>query len=228
MRLAILSLAALALTTSGAAAQSRSPCGEAAVVVSGDSLSEISARCDVGEGRILALNPSVEGSDDLIVGETVRIEGPRTEREPGTLDRLGEIAGSATRDLAESARRAGEAIGTEVDQFLDQNPGIGRRVRDLTGGLSPDAEAQLAVTAVPTGEGPRLSLAAAGLPAGEPVLVTGGRPGRAQERLAEGLTGPDGTFETSVPLPADAGERYRVAVRGVEGGWKATATLARR
>lgn len=205
----------------------QSPCGPTVDVQSGDTLAAISARCEISERQILGLNPSIDGSEDLLVGQSVALGRVQDAENSGALDRLGAIAGEATRDLAESARRAGEALGSEVDQFLDANPGIGRQVRDLTGGLDGGGEAQLAVSIVEGEGGRRLSLAGAGLPSSERVWVTGGRPGVAQERLAEGRTSSDGTFETSIPLPPKASGGFRIALRGVEGGWKATAALPR-
>lgn len=222
--LTALLLAAAAITPAAA----RSTCGDTTVVRAGDTLSAIAARCDVEEARILAANPAVNGSSDLIVGETLALnaEAGSTDEtgSTGTLEKLGTIAGKATQSLAHSAAEAGDAIGEGVNSFLDDHPGVERRVRDLTGGGAA-SDARVAVAPQPGADA--LSVTASGLPADAPVVVTGGPAGAAQQRLAEGRTDGDGRFAATVPLPAGrTAADYRVVVRATDGGWKAGGQLA--
>lgn len=222
----ILVLAVVSSVASSTLAQAQtSTCGPRTVVQAGDTLSSIARRCDVTEGAILSGNRHVDGSGDLVVGDTVAL--PSGDEGTGTLSRLGNLAGQATEDLAETTREAGSAIGRSVEGFLSDNPGIKRNLRELTGTASGDAEVR--VVAAPTGAagGRTLRLEASGLPANEEVVITAGPRGEAQTRIASATTDQNGRLSLELPSSAitDADD-LRLSVRSQTGAWKASATAA--
>lgn len=109
-RSVIVALAA-ALMSAWASAQSpaqapASPCeGDVVVVQRDDTLSGLADRCGVSEGRLLAANPNVDGSGDLVAGMRLRLSrGPGEER-------------STARSAGSFLQRSGDALAGLAQDF---------------------------------------------------------------------------------------------------------------
>jgi murein DD-endopeptidase MepM/ murein hydrolase activator NlpD len=196
-------------------------CGTTLRVERGDTLSRIAERCGVGERALLRTNPRIEGSSDLRVG----MELQRSPGSADTADRLRSFAGDATQALSGAARD----IGSTVDDLLDKNPDLNRRLRSLGGTLTqPDADARRAEVSVSPAQGPagtEVTVTATGLPPDTAALIGGGAPGSAYETIQTVRTGRDGRLDVKVKVPewaADLG-RFGFVVSGPDGQWTARA-----
>ncbi|SKA04383.1 LysM peptidoglycan-binding domain-containing protein [Consotaella salsifontis] len=201
-------------------------CGDQTEVKAGDTLSAIADRCDVSEFTILRANPSVRGSDDLRVGSTVQL----TTTSDGTIDRLGSLAEQAGSELGQAAQGVGSAIGSSVSGFLDRNPQLDQRVRDIGQKIGlTDGQEPADVSLEPQGGAPgsTVTVSATGLPKDTPVEIVGGGRRSAYTVLDEARTTPDGTLQAAVEIPRDVGDQsaYRISVRGKDDAWKAVAPL---
>ncbi|MEF2074134.1 LysM peptidoglycan-binding domain-containing protein [Consotaella aegiceratis] len=201
-------------------------CGDQTVVEPGDTISAIADRCDVSEFTILRANPSIQGSDDLAVGSTVDL----TTTAGGAMKRLGSLADQAGEELGQAAQGVGSAIGSSVNDFLERNPQINQRVRDLgqkIGVTDGEEPADVSIEPESGAPGSTVTLSATGLPKDVDVVIAGGGRRSAYTVLDEAHTTPEGTLQASVELPGDV-ERdtsYRLSVRDKDGAWKATAPL---
>ena len=185
-----------------------SPCGDAARVERGDTLSRIAQRCGVSEAAILRANPRIQGSADLQTGATIGLRpgGGDSGFDLGqAADRLGAFASGLGGALGEIAGR----VGSSVEDLLAKNPDLQDRLRRLGTRLGvTDTEARAAGVSILPRSGPEgtvVALSAAGLPANTPVILGGGGPGAAYEVLDSALTGGDGGLRATVRVPSWAG-----------------------
>jgi murein DD-endopeptidase MepM/ murein hydrolase activator NlpD len=213
------SLAFALLGTSPVWAQPSSSCGETTKVSRSDTISSIAARCDTSEAAILQANPAVEGSDDLRVGQDLKLaastDQPTTER----LGSLAREAGSALSGMAKD-------VTSSVDNLLDKNPdlrqrlgGIGDRIKSTNVDVS---KAEVSLTPGNGTVGTTVTVSAKGLPANTGVVIGGGAPRTAYEVLQQAKTGADGTLQATVRIPdwSTGQERFVVTVAAEETEWK--------
>ena len=216
-RLPLAALTAVALSGGGAAAQS--PCGDAAVVERGDTLTRIAERCDISEGRLLRANPAIEGSEDLRVGMRLDLR-PRERQVRERVESFAERAGDR---LAGFARD----IGSSVDDLLDKNPDLQQRLRGLGDRLNiPGVDASKAKVSLSAQSGPvgtSVTISGTGLPDNVPVVIGAGPPRAAYDVLTRARTSADGTLQATVEVPSWAGEHRRLVfvVASDERGWTA-------
>lgn len=209
----IAALAALGLLTLPASGQTvAGPCGDTVVVQRDDSLSSIAERCDVPEGRLIRLNPRIEGSRDLRVGMELRTRRDGETTAGSVLDRLGSVAGETADALSGIARD----LESSAKGFLERNPEIGRRLERFEDRLRGSGTASISgtVTAarVDTGSGEALAVTAQGLPPDTPIALGIGRPQAAYEIVEQVRTKADGTLERNVPIPDWAARMSRITV----------------
>lgn len=214
-----LALSGLIVAASTASAGAANSCGRDVEVQAGDTLSTIASRCGVTEGLILRANPSVDGSADLRVGQSVSLTGP--------MDKLKSMATSAGEGLSQAADNVGSQVKSSVEGFLSDNPQLQSNIRDLGTRLGLSEGQQLAeVSLDPASPAPgaTVTVSATGLPEDQPVIIGGGSPGAAFAQLDEARTTPEGTLQAAIKLPADiSADRYQISVRGEDGSWKAEA-----
>lgn len=198
-----------------------SPCGDAALVARGDTLSRIAQRCDVSEAALLAANPGVRDSGDLEVGTRLRLQrgtAQANSRLDQATDRLGAFA-SRTGEALEGI--AGE-IGSSVEDLLGKNPNLRDQLRQLgVPGLSaPATPPTLAIFPQGGPPGTSVTLSAIGLPANAAVVIGGGPRRTAYEVLERARTTGDGTLDAAVRVPgwaAGAGPFVFVVAAGERG-----------
>ena len=89
-------LVAAALTAGAGMAGAQSGCGTSYAIEPGDTLYQVSQRCDVGLTRIMTLNPNINARD-LSVGQSIRLtRGTRADGQTGTNYRDGTRRGAET------------------------------------------------------------------------------------------------------------------------------------
>ena len=170
------------------------PCGDAATIIRGDTLSRITQRCNVSEAALLAANPRIAGSGDLQVGARL---GTRPADAAGQLGSLASRTGDALGGIA------GE-VGSSVGGLLDRNPAVRDRLRQL-GVPGVDGRTDrpaLAVYPARGGPGTPVALSAINLPANVAVAVGAGPRGVAYEVLDRVRTAGDGSLDATVRVPA--------------------------
>lgn len=213
LRLIQLGLGALCLAHVATPASSQGPAsctGDTAVVEHGDTLSAIAARCGVSERTILAANASVESSEDLRVGATVRVR----ETERGFGQRLTELAS----DTSDAVGRIANRVGSSAQDLLDRNPDLKSRLERLgrhigIGGAAP-AEPAATIRPQSGAVGTIVTVSATGLPIGTAVTAAAGPPGAAAQTLREARSSTSGTITASVAVPAaDSGSTLVFSVR---------------
>lgn len=186
-------------------------CGNDTVLVRpDDTLSRIASRCDVSEGALLAANPSIDGSGDLQVGATLRLQAGNDQgrRLANRLTHFGREANDAV------GRIAGQ-LGSSAQDLLDRNPGLkgrlerlGQRIGLGDGGNAPS------LTLVPDHgpAGSTVTLAATGLPKDEPLMIGVGAPNTAFQVLRSARTSDSGTLDVDVKVPERQGDTRLVFV----------------
>ncbi|MGE0719483.1 MAG: LysM peptidoglycan-binding domain-containing protein [Alphaproteobacteria bacterium] len=175
-------------------------CGAGTVIVErGDTLSRIAERCDVPEGMLLAANPGIDGSGDLLVGESLRL---RRSAEPER------SIGSRLRDFGEKANEAvgrmADSIGSSVEDLLDRNPDLKSRLDEIgrSIGITEERPRSISVTPDTARAGSTVTVSATGLPENAPVSLGAGPPAMASEVIARARSSGSGTVTMHVPLPA--------------------------
>ena len=196
------------------------PCeGGAVVVQRGDTVSRLAERCGVSEGRLLAANPLVDGSDDLAVGMRLKLS-----RGPGLVDSAGRSLGSLLERGGDALSGLAQGFGSSVDDLLDKNPDLKQRLRSLGDRLNlpgVDAMAMKAEASPLAGPiGTAVTVTGVGLPKDAAVVVGAGAPRQAYEVLEQARTSPDGTLQATVRVPdwAQAG-RLTFVIAGPGGEW---------
>jgi LysM domain-containing protein len=182
-----------------------SPCGDTTVVRRGDTLSSIALRCEVSEGALLGANPGIQGSGDLRVGDTIRVQ-----ESEGAAQRVGTRLNSFVRDANQAIGQLADKVGSSVQDLLDKNPDLKSRLdrlghqMGLTEGPAP-ATVSVAPQSGPAGS--PVKITASGLPKDSPVAIGAGPPGSAYEILGRGHSSAAGALgaELQVPEWADPG-----------------------
>lgn len=202
MRSCAVALALFALVTSGAAEAAKtpaSPCGDTVTVRRGDTLSTIARRCEVSEVTLLGANPGIQGSGDLRVGETLRVQ-----QSEGTAQRVGTRINSLVRDANNAIGELADKVGSSVQDLLDKNPDLRSRLdrlghqMGLTEGPAP-ASVSIAPQSGPPGSSVRIT--ASGLPKDSPVAIGAGPPGSAFEILRRERSSAAGTLAAELTVP---------------------------
>ncbi|KZY29916.1 hypothetical protein A3731_25745 [Roseovarius sp. HI0049] len=119
-------LAAAALTAGAGMANAQSACGTSYAIEPGDTLYQVSQRCDVGLTRIMELNPNIDARD-LSVGQSVRLaRGTRADGETGTDYRNGTRRGAETYRVGEGETlySIAQAVGVSIIELLNANGDI--------------------------------------------------------------------------------------------------------
>lgn len=211
--LPLVALTLVASTPFAGAHEAGAACLGGVVIERGDTLSSIAERCDLSEARILAANPNVEGSSDLVIGQRLSVESPGSQ--VGT--RLWSDFKGAVGQTSNALESIAKGVNSSAQDILDKNPDLRSRVNglgetfNLTGGQS---SVSLAVTEVPTTPEADVEIAATGLPANEAVSINVGAMGAASESVAQTRTSGDGSLKQVARLPAwlPSGKRGVVTV----------------
>ena len=188
-------------------------------------MSGLADRCGVSEGRLLASNPNVDGSGDLVAGMRLRLS-----RGPGEERSTARSAGSFLQRSGDALAGLAQDFGSSVDDLLDKNPDLRQRLRSVGDRLNlpgRDAAAMKAEASPQAGPvGTSVTVTAAGLPKDAAVVVGAGAPGRAFEVLDRARTGPDGTLRATVRVPAwvESGKPLVFTVAEANGGWNVRAS----
>ncbi|KMO31231.1 hypothetical protein VQ02_26575 [Methylobacterium variabile] len=164
-----------------------------------DTLSRIASRCDVSEGALLAANPSIDGSADLQVGTTMRLQ-PTTSQSQDLGRRLNHFA----REANDALGRVAGQVGSSAQDLLDKNPDLKARLERLGQriGLS-DGNSTPSLTLTPD-KGPAgstVTLAATGLPKDQLVKIGVGAPNSAFQLLQDARSSNEGTLSVNVKVP---------------------------
>lgn len=177
-----------------------SPCGDSVEVRRGDTLSALAERCEVPEGRLLAANPTLDGSSDLIIGQSISTRS--AARQAG--ERLwGDVKG-AVGQTSEALQGVASGLNGTAQDILDKNPDLRSRVESLGSslGVSGNQATAAPTVEVTTRQGQAtMDVAAAGLPTDTAVLINVGPVGAASQEVAQARTAADGTLRQNVPLP---------------------------
>ena len=207
-------------------------CGSSVEVRRGDTLSSVAMRCDVDEQDILSSNPTVHGSRDLRVGQTLNLE--QTDVTNRALDALG----SATRQGSEALTGIAQDVKSSVSDLLDKNPDLKARIerlgKSIAGKVSgKPPQADVTATVVSAGTGQSIRVRADGLPSDKAVFVALGGPSSAFEVVERARTSASGSLDVTVTPPAWArdGQRLVAVVGADEAGWtmrSSTFSLANR
>jgi LysM domain len=178
-----------------------------------DTLSLIAGRCDVSEGAILAANPAIDGSADLEVGATLRLQPPASQSQ-----RLGDRLNHFAREADDALGRVAGQVGSSAQDLLNKNPDLkgrlerlGRRIGLGDGGSAPS----LTLTPDQGPPGSTVTLAATGLPKERPFMIGVGAPNKAYRVLHESRSSDQGTLDAQVRVPErDEGKRVVFTLRG--------------
>jgi hypothetical protein len=193
-------------------------------VKSQDSLSTIAARCDVSEGKILRLNPGIDGTKDLRPGMTLALldssrSGQATRESTGDVfGRLQSYATQAGQNIEDFAKQATQS----VEDVIKSNPDLHQRVVKLgrklhipgVDGVTP----QISLSTDHGVPGTPVTLSAIGLPGHQHVSIAGGRAGSDYKLLAEAQTSAAGTLQLTLNVPdwADPGKDFIFVVASPE------------
>lgn len=121
--------AALALGAAPAPVSAQQPCGGSYTIRTGDTLTDIAARCGVTVPAILAANPGVRDDQDLGAGGSVRI--PAAGSRPTPVQACG---GFYTLRQGDSLQEVAEKCGLTVPLLIAANPGVENPNRVRAGG----------------------------------------------------------------------------------------------
>ncbi|WAJ27257.1 LysM peptidoglycan-binding domain-containing protein [Antarcticirhabdus aurantiaca] len=218
-RLATLIAAMLLSGASLASAQDVAPaCGDGVEVRRGDTLSAIAERCDISEARLLASNPALEGSGDLVIGQTLSTRS--AARRAG--ERLWGDVKDAVGQTSDALEGVASGLNATAQDILEKNPDLRSRVEGLGSrlGVTEGGAARSATVEAQSVPGQAaLDLMAMGLPADAAVRVNVGPPGAASEQVGQTNATADGTVRERIPLPdwLPAGKRVVVTLADVEG-----------
>jgi LysM repeat protein len=181
-----------------------------------DTLSRIASRCDVSEGTLLAANPSINGSGDLQVGTTLRLQ-PATSQS----QRLGDHLNHFAREANDALGRFAGAVGASAQDLLDKNPDLkgrlerlGQRIGLTNGSSTPS----LTMTPDQGPAGSTVTLAATGLPKDQPVMIGVGALNSAFRVVQDARSSDTGTLDVNVQVPErDSGTRVVFTLRSKDG-----------
>ena len=104
-----LAIGPVAWTNVSLRAQESACAGGATTVQPDDTLSRIASRCAVSEGSLLAANPGIDGSADLQVGSTVRLQSAASQGQ-----RLGERLNNYAREANDALGRVAGRVGASA------------------------------------------------------------------------------------------------------------------
>lgn len=208
-RIALLAAPALLL---GLAQPAQAQCGSEVQVQEGDTLSSIAKRCNVTEAKILDLNGTIEGSDDLRPGMTLTLVPPAAKdaatRAREAADSLFARLKAYARDAGQSLEGAAETVTSSVEDFVKRNPDLHQSVRKLGQRLNipgmDKVEAQVSLSARTGPPGTPVTLSAIGLPPNQRVDIGGGPPDGDYAILDTARTSAEGTLQATVQVPANA------------------------
>lgn len=120
---------ALAVGAAPAPASAQQPCGGTYTIRTGDTLTEIAARCGVTVPALLAANPGVRDDQDLGTGGSVRI--PTAGTRPTPVEACG---GFYTLRQGDTLQEVAEKCGLTVPLLIAANPGVENPERVRAGG----------------------------------------------------------------------------------------------
>lgn len=167
----------------------------------GDTLSAIAQRCAASEGAILAVNPYIDGSGDLQVGTTVRIEARDSTR-----TRVARTISRFAKQTNQALDRLTDQLDTSTRDILDRNPDLKSRLENLGSqlGLADiPSEGSLSVAPQSGASGSTATVTGTNLPKNTSVVVGAGAPGVAYRVLQASGTTATGTIEVSVQVPTE-------------------------
>lgn len=175
-------------------------CQDTIKIERGDTISAIAERCDLSETRLLALNPGVEGSSDLVVGQRISTKTDAA----GAGGQLWSDFKNAVGETSSALENVAKGINSSAQDILAKNPDLRSRIENLGSSLNMSGEgssASVAVQIVPKTEQADIRISAKGLPSNVDVGINIGAVGSASENVARIRTGSKGTLSESVRLP---------------------------
>jgi hypothetical protein len=191
----------LAACTPPAFAQSPAAgCQDGVVIGQGDTLSAVAERCDVSEASILAANPNVEGSSDLIIGRKISIEAGV----PQSSNSLWNNFKGAVDETGHALESIAKGVNSSTQEILDKNPDLRSRVTNLgetfkrAGNQEP---ASVSTKVLPSTPEVDVEIVATGLAANRAVSINVGAVGAASENVAQVRTSTDGSLKHIAQLP---------------------------
>lgn len=199
-------LAAAALSASAGMASAQSACGPSYAIAPGDTLYQVSQRCNVGLTRIMELNPNIDARD-LSVGQTVRLtRGTRTDGQTGTDYRNGTRRGAETYRVGQgdTLYSIAGAVGVSVIELLNANGIVDPadlRVGDV---IDLPSDAPSAAVRITPESGPpdtRVTLRARNLRPDDWVTIGAGRISSEWRAVGQARAHARGDLEAEVALP---------------------------
>lgn len=210
-------------------------CGGTVTVAAGDTVSAIATRCGVSEGKILRLNPAIEGSADLREGMTLSLSAPapdgrqdaggnssgNTRSGKKTVDQLQQAGKSALERLKQAGSKASDTlegfardVGSSAEDLLNSNPDLHQRLLRLGEKFNGKAGPQVSVSPDNAAPGGRVTLSAVNLPANVRIAVRGATSGSEERTIEQAWTSARGTLQLTLPVPdwAQAGSEFRFVI----------------
>ncbi|MEQ8895568.1 MAG: DUF5818 domain-containing protein [Roseovarius sp.] len=206
-------LAAAALTAGTGMATAQSACGTSYAIEPGDTLYQVSQRCDVGLTRIMELNPNLDARD-LSVGQSVRLtRGTRADGETGTDYRNGTRRGAETYRVGEGETlySIAQAVGVSIIELLNANGGIDPadlRVGEIIDIPSNDPSAAVRLSPESGPPETQVTLRARNLRPDDWVTIGVGRVSSEWRAVGQARANGEGNLSAQVGLPdwADPGD----------------------
>lgn len=188
----------LAASTSFGQAQDVAPsCQDQILVERGDTLSAIAERCDISEARILAANPRLEGSSDLVIGQVLATQS--VGKQVG--DNLWGSFKGAVGQTGDALEGVAKGVNSSAQEILDRNPNLRSGIDSLGATLTGRASGRVTLKLLPATPEADVEITATDLPANQAVRLNVGAVGAASESVREARTSADGTLTESIVLP---------------------------
>ena len=206
-------LVAAALTAGAGMAGAQSGCGTSYAIEPGDTLYQVSQRCDVGLTRIMTLNPNINARD-LTVGQSIRLtRGTRADGQTGTNYRDGTRRGAETYRVGqgETLYSIAQAVGVSIIELLNANGDIDPadlRVGEIIDIPTEDPSAAVRITPDSGPPETQVTLRARNLRPDDWVTIGVGRVSSEWRAVGQARANGEGNLSAQVGLPgwADPGD----------------------
>jgi len=204
-------LVAAALTAGAGMASAQSACGTSYAIEPGDTLYQVSQRCDVGLTRIMTLNPNINARD-LSVGQSIRLTG-RTSAggETSYSDGTRRSAETYRVGQGETLYSIAQAVGVSIIELLNANGDIDPadlRVGEIIDIPTEDPSAAVRITPDSGPPETQVTLRARNLRPDDWVTIGVGRVSSEWRAVGQARANGEGNLSAQVGLPgwADPGD----------------------
>ena len=202
---------AAALTAGAGMANAQGACGTSYAIEPGDTLYQVSQRCDVGLTRIMELNPKIDARD-LSVGQSVRLTG-RASAGGETSYSDGTRRGAETYRVGqgETLYSIAQAVGVSIIELLNANGDIDPadlRVGEVIDIPTDDPSAAVRITPESGPPETQVTLRARNLRPDDWVTIGVGRVSSEWRAMGQARANGEGNLSAQVGLPdwADPGD----------------------